>query len=346
MRATILVVALTGATSIAHADSRSDADGHARRGVALYNLGKYDEAISEFEDAYKAFQSDALLFNLAQAHRKLEHCERALSYYHQYLAGAPTPVLARQVEKLLPGLEQACRTRDARPDGPVPAGAPAWGSSVTPTVTGTSPSPVAATTGSTTPTDAAAATGVATIERGDHPPSGGDVDADIESASTRADSMFHIGASAFAGEVLSGGNAPITGIRATATWHAFAGAELGVALGVGEMFRYDAMDDATVVQVAAAIEHRTLFDWGRLTADGELGVEYLSLLGSSRDVVPGVGRTNQWAPLVRGEVGIEHDISPLFALRGAIAASLCPAVGMLEAAVGELDVVVGLRYAP
>src|ERR1700710_327332 len=112
MRAAFMLVALT---SVAYADSRGDADAHARRGVALYNLGKYEEAIGEFEDAYKAFQSDALLFNLAQAHRKLEHCERALTFYHQYLAGSPTPALAQQVEKLLPELEAACRTRDARP---------------------------------------------------------------------------------------------------------------------------------------------------------------------------------------------------------------------------------------
>jgi len=305
MWAVFLVAALT---SVAHADPRGEADAHARRGVALYNLGKYDEAIGEFEDAYKAFQSDALLFNLAQAHRKLEHCERALTYYHQYLSGSPTPALAPQVEKLLPELEAACRTRDARPEGPVPA----------------APPPVAV------------ATPTASIE----------ADVDAEPSPEPRDSTIRVGAHAFVGEVISGGNAPITGVRATATWHAFEGAELGAALGVGEMFRYDAMNDATVAQLAAAIEHRTTFEWGRLTAEGELGVEYVSLLGSSRDVVPGVGRTNQWAPLVRGEVGIEHDISPLFALRAAIAASVCPPVGMLEAAVGELDVVVGLRYAP
>jgi hypothetical protein len=172
------------------------------------------------------------------------------------------------------------------------------------------------------------------------------VDIDADSAPPETDSSLHLGANAFAGEVISGGNAPITGIRATALWHLFDGADLGAALGVGEMFRYDAMNDATVAQLAAAIEHHTVFEWGRLTAEGELGVEYVSLLGSSRDVVPGVGRTNQWAPLVRGEVGIEHDISPLFAVRGAIAGSLCPPVGSLQAAVGELDLVVGLRYAP
>ena len=50
--------------------------------------------------------------------------ERALAYYHQFLTGSPTPALARQVEKLLPELEAACRTRDARPDGPVTQVAP------------------------------------------------------------------------------------------------------------------------------------------------------------------------------------------------------------------------------
>ena len=314
MRAVTLLAVFA---SVAHADPRSDADAHARRGVALYNLGKYDEAIGEFEDAYKAFQSDALLFNLAQAHRKLEHCERALSYYHQYLGGTPTPALAKQVEKLLPELEAACRTRDARPDGPAPTVTAAI-------VAPPPPSPPVA------PTPA---------------PEHADAETEAEAPQT-VDAAFSIGANAFVGEVISAGNAPITGVHALALWHAFDGVELGAALGVGEMFRYDSMDDATVAQLAAAIEHRTVFDWGRVTAAGELGVEYVSLLGGSRDVVPGVGRTNQWAPLVRGEVGIEHDISPLFALRGAVAASLCPPVGALEAAVGELDVVVGVRYAP
>ncbi len=115
----LLGCTVVAAMGTAHADPRAMADVDARRGVALYNLGKYDEAIEAFESAYQAFQSDALLYNLAQTHRKLEHCDRALTYYHQYLAGHPAPAIAEQVEKLLPELEAACRTRDARPVGPV-----------------------------------------------------------------------------------------------------------------------------------------------------------------------------------------------------------------------------------
>lgn len=304
MRIPLVLVALT---SVAHADATADADQHARRGVALYNLGKYAEAIDEFEDAYKAFQSDALLFNLAQAHRKLEHCEKALTYYHQYLAGTPTPALAQQVEKLLPELEAACRTRDARPEGPAVA-APA-------VVVAAAPEPA---------------------------PS---VEAEVEVEPAQP-STLHVTASAIAGEVVSAGNAPITGVRGTVTWPVFDLTELGVALGAAEMWRASVMNNAVVGQLAATISRRTDYPWGRLTAAGDLGVEYISLLGSSRDVVPGAARTNQWAPLVRGEVGIEHDISHLFAVRGAIAASLCPPVGSLQAAVGELDLVVGLRITP
>jgi tetratricopeptide (TPR) repeat protein len=260
-------VVLVALTSVAHADATADADQHARRGVALYNLGKYTEAIDEFEDAYKAFQSDALLFNLAQAHRKLEHCEKALTYYHQYLAGSATPALAQQVEKLLPELEAACRTRDARPEGPVLA-AP-----IAPRVEPVS-DPTAA------------------------------VEAEAEPAAPAA--TIHVTASAIAGEILSAGNAPIAGVRGTATWLPawFDTAELGVAASAGQMWRASAMNNATVVQLAATIVYHTDHAWGRVIAAGDLGAEYISLLGSSRDVVPGVARTSQWAPLVRGEVGI------------------------------------------
>jgi Tetratricopeptide repeat len=304
VRATL--VTLAALTGVAQAEPRGEADLHARRGVALYNLGKYEEAIDEFEDAYKAFQSDALLFNLAQAHRKLEHCDRALTYYHQYLAGTPTPALAQQVEKLLPDLEAACRTRDAHPDGPV-------------TTAAVEPQPIAITAAAPEPEPEPA-----------------------------APTIIHLVADATVGEVIAGGNAPITGIAARATWLPpwFEHVELGIGGGVGEMFRYDAANNTPIVHVGAVIEMTTPFSAGRWTLAGEVGGELISLVGDSRDVVPGVGHMDQWAPLVRAEVGIEHDISPLFAVRAAAAFGACPRVGTLETAIGELDLVVGLRFAP
>ena len=118
MRAAAVIVAVLA--THAFADTRSEADAYARRGVALYNLGKYEEAIVEFENAYTLVQSDALLFNLAQSHRQLNHCELALQYYKRFMAGTPSPALAAQVDALLPKLEAACRTKLERPTGPAP----------------------------------------------------------------------------------------------------------------------------------------------------------------------------------------------------------------------------------
>lgn len=115
---TIVAVALGAAARLAAADDRKLAESHARRGVALYNLGKYDAAISEFEAAYTLYQSDALLFDLGQAHRQLDHCEPALHYYQRFLAGRPAPELAADVRRLLPKLEAACAAKNERPDGP------------------------------------------------------------------------------------------------------------------------------------------------------------------------------------------------------------------------------------
>ncbi|HEX4453647.1 MAG TPA: tetratricopeptide repeat protein [Kofleriaceae bacterium] len=308
---TLASISIGALVQTAHADTRADADAHARKGVAFYNLGKYEDAIAEFEEAYKDFQSDALLFNLAQAHRKLEHCDRALDYYHQFLAGEPAPELAEQVAKLLPDLEAACRTRDARPDS-------------------TAALPQRQQTASAQPPDAS-----------EHD------DADSKSAAAPvAQPTSHLGATALAGELFSHGAAPITGASVTAMMRPewFPYAELGGVASVAGLWRYTS--DAVVAQLAGAIEYRADFDWGRLTAAGALGVEYVSAVGASRDVVPGTGMGGAWAPLVRAELGIEHDVSHFLALRAGAVVAGAPRVGSLEAPITELDVVLGVRYAP
>jgi tetratricopeptide (TPR) repeat protein len=310
---TLASISIGALVQTAHADTRADADAHARKGVAFYNLGKYEDAIAEFEEAYKGFQSDALLFNLAQAHRKLEHCDRALDYYHQFLAGEPAPELAEQVEKLLPDLEAACRTRDARPDS-------------------TAALPQRQQTASAPQPDA---------------PEPDNADADAKSAPAPvALPTSHVGATALVGELFSHGAAPVTGASVTAmmrpSWFPYA--ELGGVASVAGLWRYTT--DAAVAQLAAAIEYRADFDWGRLTAAGAIGALYVSALGASRDVVPGTGMGGAWAPLVRAELGIEHDVSHFFALRAGAVIAGAPRVGALEAPITELDVVLGVRYAP
>lgn len=305
MRAALAVVLVLG--QVAVAEPHPSADAHAKRGIALYNLGKYEQAIDEFELAYQEFPSDALLFNLAQAHRKLEHCDRALTYYHQFLAGTPAPTLVQQVEALLPDLEAACRTRDARPTGPV-------------TTASAEPRAIAITAPAPEPAPAPAPLPA---------------------------TAFRVGASATAGFIISGATAPITGLRATALWRpAWAGAfELGLAGGIGQLWR-DSMEGAVVAQLMVAAARGTTLEIGRITLEAGLGAELVSRLGGSSDAVPGVHRSGQWAPVVRAEVGFEHDLSASLAVRASFAAAVAPEVGALDAAIGELDLLLGVRYAP
>lgn len=308
---------LTGAlATTALADSRADADEHAKRGIALYKLGKYEDAIAEFESAYQEFQSGALLFNLAQAHRKLEHCDRALDYYHQFLVSDPSPELKEQVEKLLPELQAACRMRDARPTGPAPADAER--------------------------------TQVAAAPKAAAPDASASADADAGSDAPAVElPTWHFGAAATVGEVVSGANAPVTGVaigaQTVSPWSPHV--ELGGMASVANLWRYTSADDALIAQLGATIEYRADRDWGRWTVGGALGAEYVSRLGMTRDVIPGSAQTAQWTPFARAELGVEHDVAGALALRGAASFAIAPPVGALATAVGELDLVVGLRYA-
>jgi len=330
---TVIIILLSSWAAIAAAEPRRDADDHARRGVALYNLGKYDAAIEEFEQAYTLFQSDALLFNLAQAHRQLQHCERALYYYRRFLDGSPAPALATQVESLLPKLEAACRTPSERPAGLVPttpsdatANSPSAASS--PAATAASPPPL---TGTRPPPREVGETQVAAAAPAPAAPD---------------EPGVLVTGSLSAGMVLAGKVAPTSGTRLTATkpvsW--LHGLELGGVLGLARLWRGDDLHDATLVHLAATIRHRSAFGWGRVTLGGEFGAAYFSSLDHSDGVVPGISAAAQWVPLARGEVGLEHEVAPGFAVRIAGALAMSPRMGGLLTSVGELDALVGVRY--
>jgi tetratricopeptide (TPR) repeat protein len=122
----VIVAAATTAAAQPAADAnRREAGDHARKGVALYKLGRYLEAIDEFEQAYVLYPSDALLYNLGQSHRQLDHCREALDYYKRFLDGSPDSPLAPKVRDLLPPLERACAVKYERPVDVAGANAPA-----------------------------------------------------------------------------------------------------------------------------------------------------------------------------------------------------------------------------
>src|SRR4051812_40977344 len=54
---------------------------HYLKGGRFYDLGKYDDAIREFEAAYENRPDPAFLYNLAQSHRLAGHNNDAIRFY-------------------------------------------------------------------------------------------------------------------------------------------------------------------------------------------------------------------------------------------------------------------------
>ncbi len=80
---------------------------HARQGLALYDLKRFQEAFGEFEQAYLAEQDPALLYDMAQCQRKLGNNEEALHFYRTYLRRVPKGPSAVEAEKRAREIEDA-----------------------------------------------------------------------------------------------------------------------------------------------------------------------------------------------------------------------------------------------
>lgn len=76
-------------------------------GVRHYNLGHFQEAITDFEKAYNQDPAPILLFNIAQSHRQLGDKERALFFYRRYLEQAPNAGNKAEVEQRMKDLTQS-----------------------------------------------------------------------------------------------------------------------------------------------------------------------------------------------------------------------------------------------
>jgi tetratricopeptide (TPR) repeat protein len=79
---------------------------HSNRGTTLYNLGRFSEALAEYEAAYLAIQDPPFLFNIAQCHRKMGNNKDALESYRSYLRVAPAAPNRAEVQKRISELER------------------------------------------------------------------------------------------------------------------------------------------------------------------------------------------------------------------------------------------------
>jgi tetratricopeptide (TPR) repeat protein len=138
VRRSLLAVALLalvggGAPRAAPADKGERAARAAfQRGEKAFNLGKFDEALKGYEEAYEAKPLPALLFNIAQCHRNLGDAERAVFFYRRFLALDPETPNRAMVEQLIVEQQKVLEERAASAT-PTPA----------PAVTSAAPAPAA-----------------------------------------------------------------------------------------------------------------------------------------------------------------------------------------------------------
>jgi hypothetical protein len=165
--AALLMLCVASALAPALARAQSPAElGKVRfeRGVKHYNLGRFPEAIAEFEQAYDIDPAPILLFNIAQCHRQTGNKERALFFYRRYLEQAPNAPNRNDVEMRVKDLTQSLQEEKELKQKPptevasTAAGAPTAGpgpGGVPPSAVaqpGAPPTGVVATTATTAPT--------------------------------------------------------------------------------------------------------------------------------------------------------------------------------------------------
>jgi tetratricopeptide (TPR) repeat protein len=89
------------------------------KGQRQYELGHFADARQLFESAYEAKAAPALLFNIAQCHRKLGDLRNAASLYTSFLRADPENRSAQLARDLLQEVEEALqRDSSARPAPP------------------------------------------------------------------------------------------------------------------------------------------------------------------------------------------------------------------------------------
>jgi hypothetical protein len=89
VRLSLLALACVLAGGAARADEADEARTHYQAAQHHYDEGRYDEAITEFEAAYRLKPHPNVLYNIAQAHERLLDYNQSVKYFERYLAEAP-----------------------------------------------------------------------------------------------------------------------------------------------------------------------------------------------------------------------------------------------------------------
>jgi tetratricopeptide (TPR) repeat protein len=84
---------------------------HYEKATKLYNLGKFTEAIAEYQAAYLVSADPVMLFNIAQCHKNAGQPDEAIRFYKNYLRNAPNAGNRANVEERIAEMERLVEER-------------------------------------------------------------------------------------------------------------------------------------------------------------------------------------------------------------------------------------------
>jgi tetratricopeptide (TPR) repeat protein len=107
MRWIVLCIALCGVAPVANADNRDVAREEFKTGARYFEIADYPSALEHFKAAYVQFEDPAILFNIAQCERLLNHKPEALRAYRIYLQKKPDAANRADIENIIATLQDA-----------------------------------------------------------------------------------------------------------------------------------------------------------------------------------------------------------------------------------------------
>ena len=94
-------------------DADKESRAHFRRGETHFAMGRFAQALKEYEAAYELKPLPGFLFNIGQCHRNLGHLEEAVFSFKRYLRLKPDAANHAAVEELVADLERQLAAQKA-----------------------------------------------------------------------------------------------------------------------------------------------------------------------------------------------------------------------------------------
>jgi tetratricopeptide (TPR) repeat protein len=101
-----LAVAVPARTASADDPATRSARRHFERGEKLFALGKFDDALEEYQTAFDAKPLPGFLYNIGQCFRNLGDLDQAIFSFKKYLRLEPEAENKEAVERLISDLEE------------------------------------------------------------------------------------------------------------------------------------------------------------------------------------------------------------------------------------------------